>query len=185
MNSVSSLAGDNDAQLSGVRLALLEGINGDKYLLGYNDLMDFKNGCEEMLGFIDPVTIATVATVAVNIFGSLFAPERYQDAYNVWNAAAQALPSLQDYPAQDMWVYRALIAVLGVDYMNPPYGANVCTSSGRCGNRAEWSKIQQDVQAKAQQVAPFFYWLRSTEGTSKQPAGYPAGWDMEGNIQCI
>lgn len=109
----------------------------------------------------EPITaIATIVASVAQLFSGIFGAERYQDAYNVWETAANQLPGA--VAAQD-WalagINRALVAVLGVDYMNPPWGANHCTSSSRCGNRAEWKKIQAEVETKVANAAPFFAWL--------------------------
>lgn len=112
------------------------------------------------LGFIDPGTVVTVASVVYGLFSGLFAKERYVTAYQVWETAAKAGPPAaraQDW--QTLGINTAIVAVLGVDYMNPPWGADVCTSSNRCGNSAEWSKIQPDVETKVTEAAPFFIWL--------------------------
>jgi len=117
-------------------------------LLGYINSI---NGNYYPLGF-DPTAIIGVIQ---SIF-SLFSGSAYQDAYNVWHKAATT-PTPNDLNTQA--TNSAIVAVLGVDYMNPPWGANVCTSSNRCGNRAEWSVIKPEVEAKVSLAAPFFYFL--------------------------
>jgi hypothetical protein len=136
------LGSDSRGNIKGTKLAVLEGNPGQPKTLG------------------NPISAAaTIVASVAQLFSGLFAPNRYQDAFNVWNAAAGALPG--NVASQD-WtmtgINRAIVAVLGVDYMNPPWGANHCTSSGRCGNRAEWSKIQPDVESKAAAAAPFYAW---------------------------
>lgn len=142
--------------LSGTKLAILEGTN---------------DRAQKLLG--EPITAtATIIASVASLFSGLFAKERYQDAYNVWAAAAGQLPGA--VAAKD-WalagINRALVAVLGVDYMNPPWGKDVETSPGRKGNRAEWSKIQQAVEGKVAETAPFFAWLSQTNATDLSMEG--------------
>lgn len=150
--------------LAGEKLAILEGLPARSYTqagVPYINRQAVINNARQLLG-VDPVSIIATAGAVARIFGSIFGRTAYQDAYNVWNAAAGSLPQ---NVAQADWanagINRAIVAVLGVDYMNPP-GKNVCTSSNRCGNRAEWSVIQPEVEAKVSKVAPFFAWLSAT-----------------------
>ena len=128
--------------LAGTKLAILEGID-DKPTLG------------------DPITAtATIIASVASLFSGLFAKEKYVTAYGVWEQAAKAGgPAFNAKDWQSLGVNTAIVAVLGVDYMNPPWGADVCTSSNRCGNSAEWSKIQPAVETRVAEIAPFFVWL--------------------------
>lgn len=141
---MAMLAGDES--LNGTKLAILR-------------------GKAEKLGIIPVGTVLAVASIAAKFFGSFFGAEQYQDLYNVWNAAAGALPALiNGGKYQEAASARALIGVLGVDYMNPPEGANFCDSQGKCGNAAHWAEVSAEVQSKAAQFAPFVYWLMAESG---------------------
>ena len=128
--------------LAGTKLAILEGID-DKPTLG------------------DPITAtATIIASVASLFSGLFAKEKYVTAYGVWEQAAHAgPPAARAKDWQSLGVNTAIVAVLGVDYMNPPWGADYCSSPNRCGNSAEWSKIQPAVETRVAEVAPFFVWL--------------------------
>lgn len=125
------------------------------------------------LGFIDPGTVVTVGSIIYGLFGGLFSKEKYIEAYAAWDQAEKTLR--QAYTNKD-WnlvaASRAIIAVLSRDYMNPPMGADHCTSSNRCGNRAEWLKIQPEVEQKAGELAPFFLWLEAQKQAGKLPPGF-------------
>lgn len=160
-----ALSGDNySTGLYGVKMATLEG--NLQEISQHEKLQLLGNLPRELLGF-DPVTIITIASVASSLFGSLFGHTAYQDAYNVWNAASQAIGTdLQSGNVQQAAVDRAIVAVLGVDVMNPP-GANICTSSNKCGNRAEWSAVHDQVLASVQSFAPMMYFLMRESGSGQ------------------
>lgn len=122
----------------------------------------------QQLGEPITTTVATVLTVVSSLFGGLFKKEAYQDAYNAWSQAESQLVSLSAAADRGdknalaaLSVNRAIIAILSRDYMNKPLGADVCTSAGRCGNRAEWLKIQPEVEAKAAAFAPMMQFINA------------------------
>lgn len=127
------------------------------------DVQQLLGRIDSMLGF-DP---STVVTFAVGLFNSLFGSSHYDDAYHAYEQAVatntQAANALIASNNSDLSALhtaataQATIAVLLVDYMNPP-GANKCTSPDRCGNRAEWSVIQPEVLSKVQNIVSYFEW---------------------------
>lgn len=136
----------NDLGFTGNKVAILHGLRGSN------------------LG-VDPVTVVATVGAVAKLFTGLFGKQKYQDAYYAWAQAERNLASLSSAAdggnsnaAVDLAANRAIVAILSRDYMNPPLGANVCTSAGRCGNRAEWAVIQPEVEQKAAALTPFFLW---------------------------
>src|ERR1700690_764226 len=111
--------------------------------------------------------ITGIVGLVTTLFTSMFGHTSYVDAYHAWDKAVQNLDSAASANnTQAIAAAMATIAVLGVDYMNPP-GANVCTDSAQqyCGNRAQWSVIQPAVMQKVSAVAPFMYYLLTHTST--------------------
>jgi len=115
----------------------------------------------QLLGF----DLTSIVSVVEGLFSSMFSKPAYVDAYHAYYQAVSQLPQLQAMHtvqgAQLLASQEAIIAVLLVDFMNPP-GANVCTPPGDsyyCGNRAKWADIQPLVQTRATTLAPFLYYV--------------------------
>lgn len=175
VKNIQTLSGPG---LSGnnAQLAILQGLNGcngcmplDQELIGM--LNEISPGT---LGVLPVAAIITLAAGAFQLFSGMFGHTPYIDAYHAWeqsnNALVNAANAWEASQHTDMNALaqlsmdRAVIAVLSRDYMNPPMGADFCTSSNKCGNRAEWDPIKNDVQQKAAALSPFFAWFVAVHG---------------------
>jgi hypothetical protein len=94
-----------------------------------------------------PFDIASAISAVASLFQSIFGSTAYVDAYHAYADAVSRMPEIANQviasnnanvaALNQLAALQATAAVLLVDYMNPPIGANFCTSNDKCGNRAD------------------------------------------------
>lgn len=188
--------------LSGTRLAVLEGIPGGEGAHNYpHSKKIVEQRTAQLLGYgpglgFDIASITAAAVGVTKLFSAIFGGrEKYVDAYHAWATAEKDLNAahaawdaegkpLKSANFDRVVADRAVLAVLSRDYMNPPLGPNFCTRPGDnyyCGNRAEWSKIKDEVETRAADFAPFLKWV-NWEAGERHLVNW-SNWGIDGLVQ--